>query len=158
MNQHDALYETARAIPGGVNALAARMSKMPPEKLYKKLRPAATDMQVSFEEATFIMEVAQESNAPHAVAALEAMAWRLGYVVVPMPKNYAGDESELLDSSLRTFKEFGDVAGALQDALRNDKRIDSKELEKIELEIREASSALHALRALVQKRAESDSK
>ncbi|TCS37468.1 hypothetical protein EDC30_104272 [Paucimonas lemoignei] len=152
INQHDALYRVARDYPGGIEALAQRLTKTAPV-MYNKLRPGIQTHHASFEETTEIIELCVQANVKDAMLPAYAFAWRLGHVMVPVPRVDNVPDEELTQNVCKTMKEFGDVASCLYQSFANDGDIDANELESFEKEFQEAIAAMCELRARVQDRA-----
>lgn len=155
INQHDALYTIARAYPGGIEALAQRMRKTVPV-MYNKLRPGIQTHHTTFEEATEIVELCVDAGVKDAMLPAHAYAWRLGHVMLPVPRMTEMPDEDLTQTVCRTMKEFGDVASGIYDSLRNDGKIRADELDMLEKEFREAIAAMTELRARVRDRAALD--
>ncbi|KIF80788.1 hypothetical protein TSA66_01015 [Noviherbaspirillum autotrophicum] len=155
INQHDALYKIARSFKGGIESVAQRMGKTVPV-MYNKLRPGIMTHHMTFEEATEVIELCIDAGVPDALLPAQAFAWRLGQVLVPVPSLDNVRDEDLTQTVCRAMKEFGDVASGIYDALNNDGKIKSDELEKLEKEFREAIGAMTELRARVRARAGND--
>ena len=152
INQHDALYMVARAYPGGIEAIAQRMGRTAPV-MYNKYRPGITTHHVTFEEVTETIELCMEAGVKDALLPAQAFAWRLGQVLVPVPKISDVPDEDLSRNICKTMKEFGEVAACIHDALANDGVIRPDELERFEREFQEATAAMFELRSRVQERA-----
>jgi hypothetical protein len=152
INQHDALYKIARDYPGGMEALAQRMGKSVPV-MYNKFRPGIATHYVSFEEATEAIELCVQAGVKDAIAPAKAFAWRLGYVLMPVPQIDGLPNEDLAQQVCKTVKEFGEVASCIYESLATDNDITQAELDRFELEFQEATAAMFELRARVQERA-----
>ena len=146
INQHDALYNLVRAYPGGLEAVAQRMS-MVPDTLRKKTRPAIETHHANFEEVSVIIELAEEARVPTAFVPLHAFCWRHGHVAVKLPFGDP-DADDLLKQLVEVMGDEGQLANAIGGSLANDKKIDRREFEEIEINI---EKCLHALVVLRQK-------
>jgi hypothetical protein len=149
INQHDALYRIARSYPGGVEALAARMGKTVPV-MYNKLRPSISTHYVSFEEMTEIIEHCMQAGVQDAALPAQAFAWRLGYVMMPVPHVGSVPNEDLTQHVCKAVKEFGDVASSLYKSLASNQDINERELEEFEKEFQEATAAMFELRERVR--------
>ena len=145
INQHDALYCTARAYPGGIEALAARMGKTP-AMLYNKLRPGIASHYVAFEELSEIIEYCQQAQVENAVQAIHALNWRHGLASFALPDLSHLSDVDMAQAICRTIKEFSDVASTVSASLANDGKIDGRELAAIEKEMQELFGAIGELR------------
>lgn len=156
INQHDALYIAARKYPGGVEALAQRLG-MSPKVLYNKLRPAIDTHHTNFEEVSAIIECLEEARVPEAYLALQAFNWRHGHVAFRLPSSDV-PTGELLAQVLEILREEGTLANDINEALGNDGRIDSRELDKIERDLQLCIGALVTLRDKVRAKHDADFK
>lgn len=157
INQHDALYIAARAYPGGIEALALRMG-MASHVLYKKLRPAVDTHHVNYEEVSEIIEHLEAAGkSDMAELALQAFAWRHGRLTFRLPE-VSVPAGELFNQVLEILREEGALASDINDALGNDGKIDSRELQKIEKDLQQCIEALVVLRNKVRAKHESDAK
>lgn len=144
INQHDALYNTARAYPGGIEALAQRM-RMVVSTLRNKLRPAIETHHVNFEEVSEIIELCEEARVPEAFGPLHAFCWRHNHVAVLLPRGDV-DADDLLKQVVEIMSGDGALAGDISRAMANDHRIDAGELAGIEEQIERCMGNLVALR------------
>jgi hypothetical protein len=144
----DALYIAARAYPGGVEALAQRLG-MSPHVLYKKLQPPVDTHHVNFEEASAILDILENAGrAAQADMVIQAFNWRHQRVAVRLPDVAHQPSAQLLESAVSVMRQDGQLAGALQDALADDGRINSRELQIIE---QHAQACITALLELLQR-------
>lgn len=153
MNQHDALYKTARAYPGGVEALAQRLG-INKTVMYSKLRPGVDTHHVTFEQLSEILECLVEARVPDALQSLHALNWRHGLVAFDVPQPSERDDDCLIQYVCKSVQEFGHVTSAVIDALA-DGNICKDELERIEMEFTHVFSALGELRERVMTKAKS---
>lgn len=149
-NQHDALYKIARAYPGGIEALAARMGKST-NTLRNKLQPHISTHYVSFEEVSEIVELCAGAGVPDALLPLRSLNWRHGLVSFAIPSSDNLSDEQLSMTVCRVMKEAGDVAASVGDAM-SDGRISLEEMDRIEREFSEAMGALGAWRERVRER------
>lgn len=158
MNQHDVLYSLARAFPGGIEALAHRLST--PEKtespnvLRNRLRPDIHTHHAPFEMVSEIIELAEGANVPNCFAPLHAFCWRHGHVAYQMPV-VEPDGDALLMQVVEVMSEHGDLVNAVRESL-DDKVLDEREFDRIERELEQCCVALSVLRAKVRAKHEAD--
>lgn len=145
----DEIYRLARHYPGGVEHLANRMG-IAPGTLYNKLRRQVDTHKLSLEEFSEILDSCEEARVPEVFAPLQALAWRHRHVVVALPDVADSAPAELVELICQVVNEHGQVAALIQDALRNDQVIDSKELDGIEHEMQKAIAAMMALKQCIE--------
>lgn len=152
MNQHDALYTVARAYPGGVDALAARM-EISPNVLRNKLAPGIATHHASFEEASRVVELCQQAGVPDAEQPLHALLMRHGMAgfstCAPESSQAPQAHGDLSQAVCKAMAQVGDVAEAVSQALM-DGSVSTEEADRIEREFQEALAALGAWRAKVR--------
>lgn len=146
INQHDALYNLVRAYPGGLEAIAQRVG-MNTMTLRKKVMPSVETHHANFEEVSVIIELAEGARVPDAFVPLHAFCWRHGHVAVKLPCGDP-DADDLLKQLVEVMGDEGQLANTIGGSLANDKRIDRREFEEIEINI---EKCLHALVVLRQK-------
>lgn len=151
LNQHDALYKTARSYPGGVEALAQRMGVSAPV-LYNKLRPSINTHHTSFEQVSEIIEFSTEANVPDALLALHAFNWRHGLVAFSIPTADERDEASLIEFVCKSVQEFGHMTTAVTGAMA-DGQICARELTDINQEFQHLFAALAQLQELIAQKA-----
>ena len=159
MNQHDALYSLARAFPGGIEALAHRLSTPDktesPNVLRNRLRPDIPTHHTSFEMVSEIIELAEGANVPNCFAPLHAFVWRHGHVAYRLP-TATPDSEALLKHVVTVMAEHGDLINAVQAALSDDQMVDEAELDRIDTEIEQCCVALSILRQQARAKHEAD--
>lgn len=150
MNKHDAIYIAARAYPGGVEALAARMG-VSPNVLYKKLRRAVDSHHLNYEEDSQIIELLSDSGRDQMVdLAIRSFMWRHGFVAYRIPNDVDNiDDEALLAQILKIIGKKGILATNIKNALDNDGIIDSDELTQIEGDIQQCIASLMELKSKV---------
>ena len=148
MNQHDALYTLARAYPGGIDALAAKM-EISPNVLRNKLAPGISTHHASFEEASRVIELCQQAGVPDAEMPLHALLLRHGMAGFQAPAQEAQGSLDLSQAVCKAMAQLGDVAEVVSQALL-DGKVDDREADQIEREFQEALAALGAWRAKVR--------
>ena len=150
MNQHDALYKVARAYPGGLEALAARLG-MSANVLRNKLAPGIETHYPSFEEFSRIVELCQQAGVKEAHLPLHALLGRHGLAafVVPEPEEVRDDD--LSQTVCRVMSQVGDVAEAVSTALL-DGVITDAEADLIDREFQAALTVLGEWRARLRAR------
>lgn len=154
INQHDALYNVCRGYPGGLEAMARRMSLLP-DTWRKKTRPGVESHHASFEEVSCAIELAEEARMPDAFSPLHAFCWRHNHVAVKLPEA-PPDPDDLLKQLVDVMGEQGTLANDIRTALATDNDINISEVEKIEKDIMESISALVVLRLKVRQKHEED--
>ncbi|MFZ6815078.1 phage regulatory CII family protein [Undibacterium sp. Rencai35W] len=148
MNQHDALYKVARAYPGGLEALAARL-EVSVNVLRNKLAPGIESHYPSFEELSQIVELCRQAGVKDALLPLHALLGRHGMAafVVPEPDQISDDD--LSQTVCRVMSQVGSVAEVVSDALM-DGVITVAEADLIEREFQGALTALGEWRARIR--------
>jgi hypothetical protein len=155
-NMHDALYNTARKYPGGVEALAFRIGTSA-AVLYNKLRRQVDTHHTSFEESVILQEAAAEAGRADAYDALHSYAWRLGHIALQLPQiPVNNDPAPILQHLCHTFKAEGDVAQAIEKSLEYDQKINATEIEGINKAVMEAVTALLKLHQMCRTKYEQD--
>lgn len=149
INQLDALYNAARAYPGGIEALAQRMStpsrQVSPNVLRNKLRPSIDTHHINFEELSEIIELLEEAKVSDAFLPLHAFCWRHNHVAVQLPKGDV-DADDLLKQVVDIMSGDGALATMISKALSGDHRVDRAELSGIEERIEKCIGDLVVLR------------
>lgn len=148
----DALYDCAKAYPGGVEALASRM-RMPESSLYKKLCAHTTSHKLTFQEAQDLLRCFAEARMPDALRALDSIEFRFGRICLDLaePEEESPDDVKVMTRVVRVFKECGDIATAAQEAAI-DGRFTDKERERVIAESEQAIKALTSLMRLAMKK------
>jgi hypothetical protein len=129
-NQHDLLYEIARAYPGGIEALAQRMGTTS-KKLYKKLSPKSDERNTTAEEFSVIVEMCAGANVKNAMSPIEAMCWRHGGIFVPLDAITGTSDEDLRKTGIQAMAQLGNVAALLEEAMEKDEITDN-DMERIE--------------------------
>lgn len=148
-NSTDALYAVARSYPGGIEALARRIGKSA-SVLYKKLERGDESHHLRDDEFDLLMSLCAAARVPDAYRPLRVKAWRHGHVAVKLPEFGDLASNDLATQVVKVFREGGDVASAIDEALGGDRRIDAAEGRRIESEIEQAIAALVELRERVR--------
>lgn len=160
MNQHDALYSLARAFPGGIEALAHRLSTPDktesPNVLRNRLRPDIPTHHTPFEMVSEIIELAEGANVPNCFAPLHAFCWRHNHVAYQLPV-VEPDADALLHQLVEVMSEHGQLVNSLRKALA-DKVLTKVEWDEISREIEESCVTLPVLRAKAEAKFKADSK
>jgi hypothetical protein len=140
MNQHDALYKVARAYPGGLEALAARL-QVSVNVLRNKLAPGIETHYPSFEEMSAIIDLCQEAGVKDALLPLHALLARQGMAgfLVPEPREFTDDD--LSQTVCRVMSQVGNAAEAVSEAMM-DRVITTREADLIEREFQAALAAI----------------
>ncbi|MFZ6655176.1 phage regulatory CII family protein [Undibacterium sp. TJN19] len=148
MNQHDALYKIARAYPGGLEALAAKMG-VSVNVLRNKLAPGIESHYPSFEELSVIVEHCDEAGVKDAHMPLHALLSRHGMAAFVIPEPNQVSEDDLSQTVCRVMSRVGDVAEAVSTALL-DGVITDAEADLIEREFQSALTVLGEWRARIR--------
>ena len=148
MNQHDALYKVARAYPGGLEALAARM-QISVNVLRNKLAPGIETHYPSFEELSQIVEHCQQAGVKDAHLPLHALLSRHGMAAFIVPEPDITSNDDLSQTVCRVMSRVGDVAEAVSTALL-DGVITDVEADLIEREFQSALTVLGEWRARIR--------
>lgn len=153
-NQHDLLYEVARAYPGGIEALAQRLGTTA-KKLYKKLSPKSKERNTTAEEFSLIMEMCAGAGVKNALSPLEAQCWRHGGVFISLDDLDATSDESIQNAIVQLTAKLGTVAGRVTDALECGE-LTENEMEYIEPEMRGLGAAFAKLCARVKGRFKRD--
>jgi hypothetical protein len=148
MNQHDALYKIARAYPGGLEALAAKMG-VSVNVLRNKLAPGIESHYPSFEELSVIVEHCDQAGVKDAHMPLHALLSRHGMAAFVVPESNQVSEDDLSQTVCRVMSRVGDVAEAVSTALL-DGVITDAEADLIEREFQSALTVLGEWRARIR--------
>jgi hypothetical protein len=135
-DQHDCLYNMSRQYPGGLEALAARMD-ISAKLLRKKIGPADTGNQMSWEQVSLAIELCQSASVPDALQPLQAMAFRHGMICFPIPDPDTDDVSEgaIQRQAFKAIAQMGEAIAASTDAMV-DGHLSEREMREIEPKIR----------------------
>lgn len=159
MNMHDALYNSARDFPGGIEALAVRMStpsvRVSPNVLRNKLRPTIDTHHTHFEEVSRIIELLEESRVPTAFVPLHAFCWRHRHVAFQLPEGDV-DSDTLLKQVVDVIGDQGDLVNSISGALATHNDIDRDEFSRIDQNIMACINALVVLREKVEAKHKAD--
>lgn len=138
MNITAALYRAAHGYQGGMAKLAQFVG-CSEHGLQHKVSPSYPGAHCSPDELVTICEVTQD------LAPLQAMAMRLGQLVIPMP-SAAGVEGDVAVKLAATCQSFGELIAEYSASLA-DGRVNQNELHRIEREGAELIADVHALLA-----------
>jgi hypothetical protein len=130
----DAAWRIGRCHPGGIPALALRMSTNA-DTLKKKLNPNCETHRLSVDEAVDLQVCAGRYDV------LYAMAWSLDHVVIPVPDM---DAAGVAANLAAVGAEVGDVFRVAQEVLR-DGHVSLNERRELAGQISEAIAAMAAL-------------
>lgn len=154
-SQHDCLYNTARRYPGGVEALATRLV-IRPKILGNKLRPTFDTNQMSFEEATAAMEFCAGAGVEDPHSALHAMAFRLGFVCVPIPSEDDDLSQEAIALlGVKLAAQVGEALNASTQAMSDDV-LSEREFDEIQPKMRKIHRFVAGLMAKLNQRVSRD--
>jgi hypothetical protein len=148
MNQHDALYKVARAYPGGLDALAARM-QMSVNVLRNKLAPGIETHYPSFEETSEIISLCHDAGVKDALLPLHAMLARHGMAGFIVPEQQEFTNDDLSQTVCRVMSQVGNAAEAVSEAMM-DRVITTMEADLIEREFQAALAAIGEWRARIR--------
>ncbi|SDV48690.1 phage regulatory CII family protein [Chitinasiproducens palmae] len=157
INQHDALYNLARAYPGGVEALALRMGRSA-HVLYNKLRPGIASHHVTFEEATEIAELCAEAGVEGAARHIDAMEARIGRVAVALPSIDGLSDKELTSCLYEVLAHLAAAARSIEASIADDQVIDDAEMSAIEKDFSRLRAGTQEWQARVRARHAADKK
>jgi len=137
MKVEDALYHAVHDYEGGVDALAVRMGELSALTLYSMANPRDESHDWSLRRFRQALAMTGDKRPLH------ALCEENGGVFLPVATSGA-DLPEALRQVATLAAEFGDVARAAQDALR-DGRVSQRELANIETQVFELIAAAAAL-------------
>jgi hypothetical protein len=155
MEPADALYDVARAYPGGIDALAEEMGTSA-GLLYKKLAPKTGTHAPTLDQFDEVIGNCIAAGVPGAHLPLQALAFRHGLVSFVAPAIDGMTADTISTQACAAMKEFGEVIAAMNSALCGDSRINAAELDTFERELHECFAALGQLRTLVHAKAKAD--
>ena len=115
-----AAYSLVHDFPGGAVGLAKHLA-IRPGTLNNKVDPACETHHLNVSEAIAAQLAAKARRLPRPFRLIEAEACALGGVFVPMPDVSGLADTEILDLYLKWSREFGQVAGVLEDTLADGK-------------------------------------
>lgn len=144
MNITDCLYRAAHNYEhGGLEALALRMG-ISASSLAHKVKPSNTLAHCSPGEVAQICELTGDHSA------LQALAQRLGYVLLPVPQLADGVDASVAHEIAQTAREFGEFISEAGAGLA-DGHVTANELRRIEREASEMIAAAQRLCALASR-------
>ncbi len=145
MNVTAALYRTAHGYREGMGTLAGFLG-ISEHSLQHKVSPTYPSAHCSPEEVVRICEVTGD------LGPLQAMASRLGQMVMPVPAA-SGVDGDLAHKLADTCKHFGEMISEISGDLA-DGRVTANELRRIECEAGQLIGAVHVLLAHANSMAE----
>lgn len=146
---HDALYVAARAYPGGLNAIGARLG-MSPNVLRNKLRREIDTHHVTVEEAHLMCEFLDDVGlSEQAERFVQAFLSPLGMVAMRLPDGSPEPGSTLLMEQLRLSKLNGQFAADIEVALA-DGRITQREREQLQHDVQQQIEHLAGVMQILQ--------
>lgn len=134
MNVTDAAYHTVHDYPGGADSLAPRAGISSGQMLRNKVNPNQEGHHLSLAEAGRIVGITQDRRIPDAFAGL------VGCVLINVAEFNGISDMALLETYTKLMSELGDFSQEFHKAL-SDGRITSKEIAKLEQQMREFQSA-----------------
>lgn len=151
----DACYRVAKQYPGKIPALAARLGKNY-ATLQKKLAAHTETHQLSLDEFSSIIDMAVGAHCKDALLPLHALCWRHGGVFLHLPDAEIFEDEGFLAEVIHTAREQADVICKIDACLRDDGKIDARELRELEREFEEAMAAQATLLEMVRAKARRD--
>lgn len=124
-NVQDAAFHTAHDFPGGVAALAQRMGDVSPNVLNKKVDPRLESHHLRLDESVKMQSITGDFRI------LQAMAFTLNHMVIPLPDMHESGDASLLDDFMEIINEMADFTQAFQQAWA-DGKVTSKEVDRME--------------------------
>jgi hypothetical protein len=124
-NVQDAAFHTAHDFPGGVAALAQRMGDVSPNVLNKKVDPRLESHHLRLDESVKMQSITGDFRI------LQAMAFTLNHVVIPMPDMPESGDAALLDAFMDIINEMAEFTQAFQQSWA-DGKVTSKEVDRME--------------------------
>jgi hypothetical protein len=121
-NVQDAAFHTAHDFPGGVAALAQRMGDVSPNVLNKKVDPRLESHHLRLDESVKIQSITGDFRI------LQAMAFTLNHMVIPLPDMHESGDASLLDDFMEILNAMADFTKEFQKAWA-DGEVTSKEVE-----------------------------
>ncbi|CAH1387045.1 phage regulatory CII family protein [Candidatus Nitrotoga sp. M5] len=147
LNPLDVLKLSCSHYPGGVEALAARLG-MSAAVLRNKLSGGVSTHHLNYpEQVSGILDCLKEAHVPDWDAPAHAFAYRHGFMLVKIPdasSTVTSDELALLICKM--MSEVGDIARVIAQSLADDQQVSSAEFNKIDVEVKEALTAIALLR------------
>lgn len=151
-NWRDVLYNTVRAVPGGINAAAAHLTErrgrsIHPETLRQRLRGVDGDS-ISMEMAELLTEWMQDLRRPDAKAWLHALNGRFGLaasVVDAPPLAACADEVGALRHKLLEINVSGGRVTEVGLRVTADNKVEPTEAEDLEVQALESIRQLYEL-------------
>lgn len=150
MHPLDALYQACRRYPGGIEALAQRVG-IKADTLYKKLRMAVDTHHLGYDgELSDVLMCLQEAQVAGWSDTIHAICWRHGHLAVPVPTLDGHEDAEAFtEGMVRSVKEHAEALAAIGDSLKGgtaaERKVDAREMARIEREVEQAMSALAGL-------------
>lgn len=124
-NVQDAAFHTAHDFPGGVAALAQRMGDVSPNVLNKKVDPRLESHHLRLDESVKMQSITGDFRI------LQAMAFTLNHVVIPMPDMPESGDAALLDAFMDIINEMAEFTQAFQQSWA-DGKVTSTEVNRME--------------------------
>ena len=134
-NVLDAAFQTAHDFPGGIHALAQRMGSVSPNVLNKKVDPRSESHHLRLDESVKIQSITGDYRM------LQAMAFTLNHVAIPLPEVGDSGDMSMLDGFMDILTELGQFAQEFQTDWA-DGRISKVELERLKSEAADVQGRL----------------
>jgi len=142
INVEDAAFHTAHDFPGGVAALAQRMGDVSPNVLNKKVDPRLDTHHLRLDESVKMQSISGDFRI------LEAMAFTLNHVVIPLPEFPETGDMSLLDGFMDIINEMADFTQAFQQSWA-DGKLTKKEFKNIKNEAADVQARFAAIVARI---------
>lgn len=147
LNPLDVLKLSCNHYPGGVEALSARIG-MSTAVLRNKLSHGVSTHHITYpDQVSAILDCLEEARVTDWDAPVHAFAYRHGFMLVKIPQADSEMTSEELAILVcKMMSEIGDVAKAISQAFANDTQVSSREFDAFDLAVKDAMTAVTALR------------
>lgn len=147
----DELRRACHQYPGGMEALASRMAIRSVQTLYKKLSTTVPDFHVGYpDELDGLLRCLEEAHVPGWDATIHALCWRYGGVFVRLPESGLLEGEALGQAVMEVVRDAGAVVSATEEAMRDDRAIDSREFARIDQKFESLASAVAGWRERVK--------
>lgn len=130
----DAAYHTVHDYPGGAPSLAPRLGIKSPRVLDNKVNQNCETHHLTLAEAVKLVDFTGDLRI------LEAMAERVGQLLLPLPQLDLVSDTALLETYTNLFKEVGEFSAVFHDALA-DGRITRAEIDRMRKEMHDSFRA-----------------
>ena len=152
-NVLDAARRVAKAYPGGIDALALRLTKHPTTLRHELA--GAPNYKLGAEDLEEMTQLAMAVSQPNALEALCTLNTNCGQLAIPLPEALAGAGGDTMRRLGEVAKEFSDLVREVS-ARTADGDVSSNDLKAIDKELSELIGSAHALRADLGRQHEAD--